>query len=344
MELPKTSPEQWAAVAAVVDHAGYAGAAEALDRSQSAVSYQVARLQEALGCRVLEVRGRRAVLTAHGEVLLQRARSLLGEWRALEVFAGSLAAGFEPNLRLVADAAFPRGPLLAALADLREHCPQTRVDLAEVVLSGAEEAIVDGAAAGTADLVITTRVPPGFLGDWLHEVEFVACAARGHPLHALGRTVARHDLEREKQVVLRDSGRRAPRDEGFLGAQYRWTVGSLEASLAIVEAGLAYAWLPRHLVAAALRDGRLLELRLEAGSVRRVPLYLVVVRPAEAGPATRAAAELLHAHVTGLGPRGRAEPQTNIESVAENRLQSAKAPTAVPSASPKGRRPRTRGG
>ena len=91
--LPKTTPDQWVALASVVDLGGYAAAAEALDRSQSSVSYQVTRLQKALGCRLLEVRGRRAVLTAQGEALLARARGLLAQCRALEEFAKSLERG-----------------------------------------------------------------------------------------------------------------------------------------------------------------------------------------------------------------------------------------------------------
>lgn len=303
---PRTSPEQWLALAAVVDRGGYLNAAEALDRSPSAISYQVTRLQESLGCRLLEVRGRRAVLTPRGETLLARARGLLDEWRALETFARSLERGYEPALRLVVDVAFPRERLLAALEQLRESCPHTRVDLAEAVLSGAEEAILDGAAQGTADLVVTSRVPPGFLGDWLYETTFVAVAAPSHPLHALGRSVTRHDLEGHQQVVLRDSGTRAPRDEGFLGAQFRWTVGSLEASAAVVEAGLAYAWLPEHVVADALAAGRLRRLPVEAGATRKVPLYLVVVRPSEAGPATREAAARLHASAIAAPARAQA--------------------------------------
>jgi len=43
--MPKTSLEQWAVLAAVVDEGGYAQAAAALHRSQSAVSYAVSRLQ-----------------------------------------------------------------------------------------------------------------------------------------------------------------------------------------------------------------------------------------------------------------------------------------------------------
>jgi DNA-binding transcriptional LysR family regulator len=292
--VSRTTLDQWVALQAVVDHGGYARAAEALHRSQSTVSYQVARLEEALGFALLRLEGRRAVLTAHGEALLLRARGLLGEWLALESHARSLARGFESTLRLVVDAAFPRPLLLAMLRELRRRCPDTRVDLAEAVLSGAEEAIRAGAREGSADVVVSSRIPRGFLGDWLYEANFVACASPAHPLHSLGRAVTRHDLERYAQVVLRDSGREAPRDEGFLGSEQRCTVGSLDTSLAMVEAALAYAWLPAHVIAPALAAGRLQPLPLETGAERRVPLYVVLVRPAEAGPAARMAVELLH--------------------------------------------------
>jgi DNA-binding transcriptional LysR family regulator len=299
---PKTTPDQWAALAAVVDLGGYAAAAEALDRSQSAVSYQITHLQEALGCRLLEIKGRRAVLTSAGDALLARARGLLREWRSLEEFAHSLERGFEAVLKVVVDAAFPRSRLLNALLELRKRCPSTQVDLSEAVLSGAEDAIVNGARDHSADVVVTTRVPAGFLGDWLYETTFVACASPTHPLLALDRPVSSHDLEQHPQVVLRDSGTRAPRNEGYLGAKLRWTVGSLDASVAIVERGLAYAWLPEHIVAAPLAAGRLRALPLEAGGTRKVPLYLVRVRAGEAGPAAHAAVELLHQSALGDEP------------------------------------------
>ena len=76
MPLAKTSLEQWAVLAAVVDHGGFAQAAAALNRSQSAVSYTVARLQEALDLPLLVIEGRKSVLTSHGQTLLKRARLL----------------------------------------------------------------------------------------------------------------------------------------------------------------------------------------------------------------------------------------------------------------------------
>ncbi|HMA11649.1 MAG TPA: LysR substrate-binding domain-containing protein, partial [Steroidobacteraceae bacterium] len=207
--------------------------------------------------------------------------------------ARAIDRGWESELRLVIDASFPQAQLLGVLAELRASCPHTTLSLADAVLSGAEEAIT----AGQADVVVTTRVPPGFLGDWLLEVEMIAVAAPSHPLHALGRAVTLDDLAQHTQVVVRDSGRLNPRDEGWLGAQLRWTVASLEASHAAVRAGLAYAWLPAHLIAGDLAAGRLRALSLAVGGSRRMSLYVVLVKGETAGPAARKAVELLQRHL-----------------------------------------------
>jgi hypothetical protein len=71
----------------------------------------------------------------------------------------------------------------------------------------------------------------------------------------------------------------------------------MEASLATVKAGLAYAWLPDHVVAESLQNGSLKALPLVTGRERRVPLYLVLVRAEVAGPAARAAVECFQRHV-----------------------------------------------
>ncbi|HEY6453551.1 MAG TPA: LysR substrate-binding domain-containing protein, partial [Steroidobacteraceae bacterium] len=94
----------------------------------------------------------------------------------------------------------------------------------------------------------------------------------------------------------RDSGRRAPRDEGWLGAERRCTVSSPEASLAMIEAGLGYAWIPEHLIDASARRELLRPLPLAAGGTRPLPLHLVLVRPEAVGPAARAAVECFERH------------------------------------------------
>jgi DNA-binding transcriptional LysR family regulator len=290
--LPRTALEQWAVLAAVVDRGGFAQAAQALHRSQSAVSYTVARLQESLAVPLLSLQGRKAVLTAHGEILLRQARPLLQELTTLEELAHSLQRGWESQLKLVVDVSFPRERLLRIVSELGAACPHTQLQLADAVLSGAEEAIT----AQSADVVVTSRVPPGYLGDFLLEVPFVAVAHPDHALFQLQRPLSAADLAHHTQVVVHDSGVLTPRDEGWLGAERRFTVSSMEASLAIVTAGLAFAWLPDHLVAAAIASGAARALPLVSGAMRRVGLSLVLVHAAVAGPAAREAAQSFFRH------------------------------------------------
>jgi DNA-binding transcriptional LysR family regulator len=293
MSVPRSTAEQWAVLSAVVELGSYARAAEALHKSQPAVSYAIANLQEALGVKLLEIQGRRAVLTAHGDTLLKRARTVLRELDTVERLAQVLKRGWEPRLRLVVDAAYPRPRLLAIVAEAHARMGDVQLQLEDAVLSGAEEAITEN----TADVVVTTQVPPGTLGTWLMDVTFIAVASPSHALHALDREIAAEDLEHHTQAVVRDSGRLRPRDAGWLGSVSRCTVTSVDASLALVRAGLAYAWLPEHVVGAALAAGELRVLPLTAGATRKVPLYLVLVQPALAGPAAHAVVESFQRHV-----------------------------------------------
>lgn len=292
MKLPRTSAEQWAVLAAVVDRGGFAQAARSLHRSQSAVSYAVARLQESLGVPLLSLQGRKAVLTAHGETLLRRARPLLQDLHTLEDLAHSLQRGWESHLKLVVDVAFPRERLLQIVSELGAACPQTQLELSDAVLSGAEEAIT----SRSADVVVTSRVPAGHLGDLLLEVPFIALAHPDHALFRLQHPLTAADLAHHTQVVVQDSGRLTPRDEGWLGAERRFTVSSMEASLAMVTAGLAFAWLPDHLVSAAIAAGAARALPLTSGATRQVALSLVLVHAPVAGPAAREAARSFFRH------------------------------------------------
>ncbi|HEY2683339.1 MAG TPA: LysR family transcriptional regulator [Steroidobacteraceae bacterium] len=284
MNLPATTLEQWAAFAAVVDEGSFAQAALALNRSQSSVSYNMARLQEALGVALLKTQGRRAVLTSDGKTLLIRARGLLKEAQGLEQLAKSLKRGWESELRITVDAAYPRSRLLDILGELKSRCPHTQIALAEAVLSGAEEAIQDA----SADLVVTSRVPSGSLGERLLEVEFIAAAHPEHPLFGLGRALSADDLTQHVQAVVRDSGSKQPRDEGWLGSAHRFTVSSMDASLALLLQGLAFAWLPDHVLAESLARGALRRLPLLAGGSRPVNLSLVLLHT-PLGPAAEIA-------------------------------------------------------
>jgi DNA-binding transcriptional LysR family regulator len=286
---PRTTLEQWYALQAVIDHGGFARAAEALNRSQSSVSYLVNRLQQQLDLPLLEIEGRRARLTESGKVLLRQARRLLDDAQLLEDTARQLGSGQEAEIRLIVDAAFPTPWLMAALEAFAGQNPATRVQLDQVILSGAEDALL----GGKADLAISPRVPERFLGDRLTTIEFCAVAHPDHPLQHTDTSLSDTELAREMQVVVRDSSQQHPRDHGWLGAEHRWTVSSFETAITTISQGLGFGWLPQHKIVGELNNGTLKPLNLRHGASYFVDLYLVLGNPGNAGPATHSLASLL---------------------------------------------------
>ncbi|MDX1757751.1 MAG: LysR family transcriptional regulator [Marinobacter sp.] len=289
--LPRTTLEHWAVLAAVVDEGSFARAAEALNKSQSSVSYALKALQDQLPVEVLTVRGRKAELTDAGQVLLRRARGLLDDMKSLERLALNLAQDWEPEVRLAVDVIFPPHLLSEAMERFVPQSRSTRVQIIESVLSGGQEALLQG----LADLAITHRPPPGFLGNELIRQEFMAVAHRDHPLARAEDSLTLRDLQRYRQFVVRDSGLKRKQDAGWLGAEQRWTVSHLKTSIQFVCQGLGFAWLPRLHIEEELANGTLKRLNLAEGGSRHEPLSLVFADRDSAGPATRALAESLQA-------------------------------------------------
>jgi len=172
LKAPRVTLDQWRTLQAVVDHGGFAQAAEALHRSQSSVSYTVARMQDQLGVPLLRIDGRKAVLTEAGEVLLRRSRQLVKNASQLEDLAHHMEQGWEAEVRLVVDAAYPNARLVRALTAFMPQSRGCRVRLREEVLSGVEELLIDG----MADLAISGFIIPGYLGTEMSDVEFIAVA------------------------------------------------------------------------------------------------------------------------------------------------------------------------
>ena len=287
--MSRTTLEQWRMLQAVVEHGGFAQAADAIHKSQSTINHAVHKLQAQLGLPLLEVVGRKAQLTEAGALMLRRAGQLLQQAEQLEAVAGSLAEGTEAEVRIAADAIYPEEYLANALQALSESYPNTRVQLQETVLSGGPEKLI----AGEVDLLISAKVPPGFLGNMLMETEFIAVSHPEHALQHLGRKLNLQDLSRHRQIVLRDSARGTGTDSGWLGAEQRWTVGQVATSIAMVSRGMGIAWLPATRIKQQLADGSLQPLDLEQGATRGATLYLTYADRDKAGPATCHLASLL---------------------------------------------------
>lgn len=291
---PKVTLDQWKAFQAVVELGGYAQAAEYLHKSQSTISYSVQKLEQTLGLRVLRVEGRKAQLTAEGEVLLRRCKQLLESAALIERVAENLSQGVEARVDLAVDVLFLHDDLLCLLAEFSKQYPDTRVELMETVLSGGHDLLL----AGAVDVLVTGSVPAGFVGDALMRVELLCVASPNHPLSQLPRPVTLEDLKHQRQIVTRDSGQQRRMSAPWLEAEQRWTVTNMSTAIRAIVKGLGFAWIPKRHIESELKQGALQSLHMEQGGSRFVQLYLVYKDKDGAGPATRYLTDLLHDYGT----------------------------------------------
>lgn len=286
----RVSLEQWRALVAVVDAGGYAQAAEVLDKSQSAVTYAVKTLEAVLGVRAFEVVGRKAELTATGELLYRRARSLLDDATRLEQAARSVSAGWEAQIGISVEVLFPTWLLLQCLDRFGRDSPHTHVEVFESVMGGTQENLL----RGLADLAITPHVPTGFAGEAIMTLRIIPVAHPNHPLHRRARELTLKDLRRYRHLVVRESGSERSTAVAFEGEQ-RWTVSNMPTSIGAACRGYGFAWFPEHKIRDELAAGVLKPLPLREGAERLLAMYLVIADPDGMGPGLARLAEIIRA-------------------------------------------------
>lgn len=279
---PKTTLEQWRILQAVVDYGGYAQAGEALNKSQSSLNHAVAKLQDMLGVQLLEVIGRKAVLTEAGEVMLRRSRDLSQNVQALEQLAVNINQDWEPEITLAVDLAYPREALIPALTGFLPDSRGSRVKVIDTVLTGSTEAITEK----KADLVISMEVPKGFLGEPLCHVEFVLVCHPDHELADTEQAISPRTLAQHLQLVIKDTAEKPSETSGWLKSENRWTVSNFDMALLLLAQNMGFCWLPLHKVSALLDKNKLRRLEVEGSAFKQVTAFLVCPSPEHQGPGT----------------------------------------------------------
>lgn len=285
------SLESIEALAAIVDTGSFAGAAKALHKVPSAVSYQVKQLEGALGVELFDRTGHRAALTPAGVAVLDEGRFLLARARRLERLAQRFAEGWEARLQVVVDGAIPTGAVLEALTRLGEEGVPTHVQLRTEYLSGVPRRFAELGA----DLMLTLVQPadPLLEVEELPAVVFVLVAAPGHPA-AQADTLELADLQQHLELSVHDSDERTvARDTNLIAGARVFYVGDFSAKKEGLVRGLGLGWMPEPMVEQDLAAGRLVALPLAQGSRRRFPLALARRRDRPLGPAGRRFAKLL---------------------------------------------------
>lgn len=279
----KVTLEQWRMFKVVADHGGFNQASAVIHKSQSSIHTAVQKIEASLGVALFRVEGRKTMLTAEGEMILRRVNYLLDEALRVEDIGLTLAEGIETKLRIAVDEIFPQHLLYKALENTSAAYPMLRIELSESILSGAKELL----ETFQVDIAVSPLTIKDIFSEELCQIEFMAVACPTHPLFAIERDLTIEDLKSYRQIVVRDSAISQRNDEGWLGANQRWTVSHMRTSIDMIKKGLGFAWLPLTSIVDDLALGLLKPLPLCNGRSRKVNLHLLFLDADKLGPAAR---------------------------------------------------------
>jgi DNA-binding transcriptional LysR family regulator len=249
--------DQMETFAEVVEAGGFSAAAGRLDVSKSAVSKQVARLEDRLGVRLLNRTTRRLSVTEAGATFYEACRRVLDEAESAERAVSELAAAPHGLLKLNAPMSFGFLHLAAAIPAFHARFPQIKVDavmndrFVDLIQEGYDLAIRIGVLRDSS--LIARRLAPSHA---------VVCASPDY-LARRGRPKEPEDLAEHDCLLY--SNQQNPREWQFLGPRGVHSVridgpfsaNNGDALCRAALAGMGVTRLPTFIVGDDLRAGRL---------------------------------------------------------------------------------------
>ncbi len=206
---------------AIIDTGSFTRAGERVHLTQSTISQQIRRLEQQLGCPLLDRAGRQVVATAEGEKLLGLARRILALLAQAEeqVTEGSVA------LSLGVPEDFAAGAITPVLAAFARDYPEVRLE----VQSGLSHEIWQRFEAGELDLALVkqTRGQGAPLASWREPLVWVD--SRDWPAR---------ERDPLPLVAFPSEGLyRRQMTEALDGLGRRWRIAYVSASLASLQGG-----------------------------------------------------------------------------------------------------------
>ena len=287
----KSTLEQWVTLQEIDKSGSIQAAAIVLNKSHTTLIYSIKKLEQQLNVNLVEVKGRRAVLTEHGKSLLRRASSMLEQARDLESLSQQVSAGVESEIIIAMDHLCDPELLYSPMALYLKQNSATSIQVVETSLSKTTEMVT----SEEADIAIVTLPVTNYPAEAFSLTSMVPVVCIEHPL-AIKSHLCMADFAGYCQVVVRDLGASntniSSQSVGWLKANQRITVDNFDHAFRAIEQGIGFCRLPEHIL--SQRDSAKLKvLRVEESDKYQVPLHITLPKGAKTGPAAKCFYDLL---------------------------------------------------
>ncbi len=275
--------EQLVVLHAIVTEGTFRGAAVRLNKSQSAISHMLKKLEEEIELELLSRAGYRPKLTPAGDVFYRQATRVLQQMQQLSSVAKNLSAKQEAEVFLAVTTTCPLTCILRIIGEVRNGYPTTHIRLARESMGGPVERLM----RQDADIIIASM--DGVPVDEVEAVPFMdivimkAAHADYEPAKSSHiKTIA--EMQSYTQVVVADSSSgEFQQSRGLLPGGLRWTVSDFAAKKEILLSKMGWGGIPTHMIEKELEDGVLVPLHIEGFAPQPSQLFKIRRRDHNAG-------------------------------------------------------------
>lgn len=222
---------------AIAETGSFSRAAEQVGRTQAALSLQIRKLEDSLGCQLFERTSRSVSLTEQGEILLGYATQMLALQR--EAFSRLSEPEIEGDIRLGTPEDFATHYLPDVLSSFRKHHPRVQLNVScDLTLN-----LIDGFNRGEFDLILVKRDPGRVKGGqkvWREPLVW-ACASHYRLENPISLVLSPQPcIYRARAIAALDRARKS--------WHVSYTSPSLAGTIAAVRAGLGITVLPANML------------------------------------------------------------------------------------------------
>lgn len=260
---------------AIVAIGTFRGAADRLNKAQSAVSHQIRKLEEELSFSLFSRDEYRPILTPEGEVFFREATRVLEQFHALKATAASLTGEQEPVIRISMTATMSFDPVMDLFGHVKRTYPGTHLQVTTEMMGGPIERLLND----EADMILA-----GLHGVEIHEVETIPVgtttirpvAHHTFPKAEFTGVRSRREMQTYTQVVVSGTGSREfDQSRDVVSGAQRWTVSDFATKKSVIKAGLGWGGIPEHLISEELASGELVTLNVEGFPPRHTDIYAI---------------------------------------------------------------------
>lgn len=250
----------------------FAGAADALNRTRSAITQAIKKLEDQVGFDIFDRTTYRPTFTEQGADLLKRASPVLESMQILKKDISLIRDGWGSEIAISYDDILDTAFLYKLIAEFRQIAPRVSVRLHREVMNGCWDSLLEERAVLT--IGVTGEAPPGLAVHQipLGSVEFVFAVAPDHPL-ASKEEATLDDVRHYPPIVIPDTSQRlGRRTSGIFLADTKILVPTMAEKIKAQIHGIGVGYLPRHLIQHHLDEGRLIEISLTNQAPKRTAL------------------------------------------------------------------------